>query len=73
MSLCRSTKVSFGSIGEASATSAASAVKKDERRNVLRSMIVSFRFEVWIDASSLVEKHRSGSGDDRPEDRRGDQ
>jgi hypothetical protein len=36
-------------------------------------MIVSFRFEVWIDASSLVEKYRSGSGDDRPEDQRGDQ
>jgi hypothetical protein len=35
-------------------------------------MIVSFRFEIWIDASFLVEKHRSGSGDDRPEDRRGD-
>jgi len=36
-------------------------------------MIVSLRFEVWINALSVVEKNQSGRGDARSEDRRGDQ
>ncbi len=42
MSLCRGTKVSFGSTGEVSAAPAASAVRMEESRNVRRFMILSF-------------------------------
>ncbi len=41
MSLCRGTKVSFGSTGEVSAAPAASAVRMEESRNVRRFMILS--------------------------------